>query len=172
MELRSLVQGDNQKIDPQPISGNMILFIDSVTLRFIITGMSNAYRCCFHVILPAVSVPCPFPGCVGPYVEDRCSMEDFWLQLMETLWRRYSPSRSPGRHVVGVWLFRWEWSTTPLQHGILLDFLSGLSPIAPILSIGNSLGNEGRLIGGRPVLAKSPLRHRVSARFKSKPAPR
>src|SRR6218665_2439150 len=43
--------------------------------------------------------------------------------------------------------------------------LSGLSPIARILSRGNPLGSGARLIGWRPVLAKSPLRHRVSAGF-------
>ena len=46
-----------------------------------------------------------------------------------------------------------------------LGFLSGLSPIARIVSQGNPQGSGARLIGWRPVLAKSPLRHRVSAEF-------
>src|SRR6218665_2666289 len=48
---------------------------------------------------------------------------------------------------------------------VVSDFLSGLSPIAQILSRGNPLGSGARLIGWRPVLAKSHLRCRVSAGF-------
>ena len=63
----------------------------------------------------------------------------------KALWRVYSPSRSPGRCGIGVRPFRWGRSTTPLQHGTLPDFLSGLSFIPRILSRGNSVG--ARLIG-------------------------
>src|SRR6218665_191804 len=48
------------------------------------------------------------------------------------------------------------------------DFLSGLSPIAPVLSRGNPLGSGAKaywLAAARPVLTKSPLRRRVSAGF-------
>ena len=54
------------------------------------------------------------------------------------------PSRSPGRRWVGVRPFRWGRSTPPLRHGTLPDFLSGLSPIARILSPGNPLDSGGQ----------------------------
>src|SRR6218665_429002 len=47
-----------------------------------------------------------------------------------------------------------------MQNGTLPDFLFGLSPIAESSPEVTHWAVEARLIGWRPVLAKSPLRHR------------
>src|SRR6218665_47612 len=50
-----------------------------------------------------------------------------------------------------------------MQTGTLPDFLSGLSPIAEFSPEVTHWAVGARLIGWRPVHAKSPLRRRVSA---------